>query len=239
MSPSKPINPKGKASTSSLFLTLCQKGFSLIEILVAMTLGALLLYVAVSNPGASDRDGLDKAMDTVEKVVQFSINESILRNRITRTSFDLSGETSKISVEYSHDKEFVLPEVSAYDGISLGEREKKAKEKLVKKVNSGFKPVGDIDKEKLQIPESVEILGVATSLRPALITDEKTSLYVYPSGERDKALIIFAVFNEIAALMVEPYTGEFKRKYRTVHPKKELDQEYEQITEELLDEWLD
>ena len=212
-------------------------GFSLVEVLVALTLAALLLYFSLSPPGPSDRDDLDRAMDVVEKIVNFSINESILRNRITRAHFDLSEEIPKIQVEYNSDNEFVLPDVKKYDEGSLGIKEREEKERLFKKINSRFKSIEDIDEDKLKIPEYVQILGIATSLRPILIGDEETSIYVYPSGERDRALVIFASYDQVAALTVEPYTGEFKREYATIDLDSVLEEEHERVVEKFLSQW--
>ena len=213
------------------------QGLSLIEILVALVIASLLFYVSVSTPGSSERDNLDRAMDTMEKIINFSINESILRNRITRAHFDLTNEIPLIKVEFNSDTQFVLPDLKQYDEENLGIEEREAKERLIKKVNSKFKSIEDVDPENLKIPEQIQILGIATSLRPSLIADDETSIYVYPSGERDSALIVFAAFDQIAALTIEPYTGEFIREYVTIAIENELEEEYEEVVEEFLANW--
>ena len=214
------------------------QGFTLLEIMVALMIVSLLLYVSISGSGPSSRNDLDRAMDILEKVINYSINESILRNRITRTHFDLTDEAPQIKIEFSSDNTFVLPGVKEYDDKDLSIKEKEAKQKLVKKINSNFKAVDDVDPDSLRIPEQVQILGIATSLRSSFITDEETSIYVYPTGERDRALIIFAAFEELAALTIEPYTGEFKRQYVTVKVSNKLEKEYEAAVEKLLVKWV-
>ena len=214
-----------------------QEGFTLVEILVALTIAALLFYVSVSNPGSSDRNDLDRAMDTVEKVINFSVNESVLRNRITRAHFDLTEEVPKITVQFNSDHEFVLPDVKKYDDKNLRDSDKEAKTKLINKINSKFKTVEDLDSNKLKIPNSVRILGMATSLRPSFITDEETSLYIYPTGERDRALIIFAAFNQVTAMVIEAYTGEIKREYATITTENDFETEYEKMVEKFLTDW--
>ena len=216
-----------------------QKGLTLVEILVALTIAALLVYVSVSNTSSSDRNNLDEAMDTVEKIINFSINESVLRNRITRAHFDLTQKIPKITIEFNSDHEFVLPDIKKYDDKNLRDSEQKAKKKLINKINSKFKAIEDLDSDQLKIPSSVQILGIATSLMPSFITDEETSLYIYPTGERDRALIIFAAFHQITAMMIEPYTGEIKREYTTltVADKDDLETEYEKAVEKFFADW--
>ncbi|MCY4643600.1 MAG: prepilin-type N-terminal cleavage/methylation domain-containing protein [Bacteriovoracales bacterium] len=221
--------------------SLSQGGLSLIEILVALVLASLLFYVALTAPGRSEQDDLDESMDIVEKAIIFAINESILRNRMTRVHFDLEAERPKISVEYSDDIGFVLPDVKKYDKKDLGIKEKEAKEKMREKINSRFKPVEDIDPERLNIPEQVQILGMATSLRPSVVRDEEMSIYIYPTGERDRAFITFALFEHIAAFMTEPYLGEFNREYATIKLENESEEAYEEsyreILEKLFEKW--
>ena len=217
-------------------------GLSLIEILVAVTLASFLFYASLSGFNSSDQDDLDGAMDIVEKAVIFAINESILKNRMTRVHFDLEQERPKIGVEFSDDVQFVLPDVKKYDGKDLGTKEREAKDKMREKINSRFKSIEEVNSEKLKIPERVQILGIATSLRPSLIIDEETSIYIYPTGERDRVLIVFALFEHIGALVVEPYLGEFKREYAIIKVENELEEEYEEgyreILEKLFNEWL-
>ena len=205
-----------------------EEGLSLVEILVALTIAALLFYMSVSNPGPSDRDNLERAMDTVEKIINFSINESVLRNRITRAHFDLTEEIPKITVQFNSDHEFVLPDIKKYDDKNLRDSEKEAKSKLINKINSKFKAIKDLDPDKLKIPNSVRVLGMATSLRPSFIRDEETSLYIYPTGERDRALIVFAAFDQVTAMTIEAYTGEIKREYVTLTTENDFETEYEE-----------
>lgn len=229
-----PISPSDKNALEDNFF---HKGMGLIEILVALTIAALLFYVSVSVPGPSDRNDLEQAMDTIEKIINFSINESILRNRITRTHFNLTEEIPQIMVEFNSDHEFVLPDVKKYDGKSLGILEREAKARLVNKINSKFKQIEELDTGQLKIPSTVRILGIATSSRPSFITDEETALYVYPTGEQDRALIIFASFEQVSALMTEPYTGEVKREYATITTENDLEKEYEKVVEKIFNNW--
>ena len=212
------------------------QGLSLIEVLVTLMI-ASLLYVSVSSPSPSERKDLDRAMDTVEKVINYSINESILRNRITRTKFDLTEAEPKITVEFGSDHEFVLPDIAHYDDKSLMISEQEAKERLTKKVDSKFKVIEEIDPERLKLPNTVQILGIASSLRPTFIVDDQTAIYVYPTGERDRALIVFAVYEQVAWLTIEPYTGEFKRQYMEITAEKDLEREHARAVEKILTDW--
>ena len=214
------------------------QGLSLIEILVALSIGSLLVYVSLTNPGKSEESELERAMDLIEKLTNFSINESILRNRVTRVHFDLTDEKAKIKVEYSKENQFTLPDIAKHDGKDLSTKERESKKKLENKLNSGFSEIDEFESEQLDLPDGVRILGIATSLRPIMIIDGKISIYTYPSGERDRALMIFSIFEHIATLTIEPYTGEFKRDYIEVSAKDDLEKEYEDALEKLLTEWL-
>ncbi len=119
--------------------------------------------------------------------------------------------------------------------MSISEREEK--EKILEDLNSKFKKITEFEDRSQSLDGDVKIIGVATTLRPQIIYDEQVSVYTYPSGERDGALIIIASFNEALGLIIEPYTGNIRREYVIIDEDLEKEKEYERVREELFRRW--
>ena len=84
------------------------QGFTLIEILVALVLIALILAVSISNP-LSSRDDLEKDVNGIERALRFMSDEAALKNAVIRLHFILEGDPQQYAVEYGPSDSFILP----------------------------------------------------------------------------------------------------------------------------------
>jgi prepilin-type N-terminal cleavage/methylation domain-containing protein len=218
------------------------KGFSLVEILVAMTLIVTvftLLPIGNENP---DRERLEDSINIVNRTVRFSVNESILRNVLVRIKFDLETAPIEYSIEYGSGPEIILPTPIDLEKLSYSER--KAAEEKAAKFDNQFNPISEFTDGPQVLPEEVELYAVGTSYNPILITSGQASIYFYPSGERDSSLIIFSNSFGLSTLSIAPFED---RTYHQLIPytKEEfaradgkMDSILETKAKEEFDKWL-
>ena len=192
-------------------------GFTIVEVLIALALISVIVGMVVSSL-SNTRGNLEEAISNIERAIRFSVGESALRNVITRVQFDLDKDPQELSVEYGPDDSFVLPpsEESIMGQASEGIKENEEFEKRVKKLNQSFNKVSEFSDGPLQLPGDVSIIAIGTNISLKLITNNFASIYVYPSGEKDGAIIILSAGNEVIGLSVSPFKEEFERTYREV-----------------------
>ena len=217
------------------------RGFSIIEILVALFIGASLygLYNAGSH---SYRKNLDELSTNLERAVRYSVDESALRNAIVRIHFFLDSAPQEYAVEFGPDDSFVLPVMKGGGsvGVSLRDREKYLKK--VEDLNKNFNLVKEFDEKNKQIDEFIAVIGIGTSLSEELLTELHASIYFYPSGEKDSAIIILGSEEELVTLTIDPFTLEMERSY---HPlsiesteKEVILTQQRELAKELFNEWI-
>lgn len=215
----------------------CQNsGFSIIEILVAVSLLALL-FTVIDFGSSSDREKLEIAMEDIERAIRFSRNEAVVTNKIVRLKFDLTKVPISYVVESSENSNLLLPEY--VDEERLGIEERKKRDEKVKKSEQAFIAVPEFQKNIRKLNEDVKITGVVTSLSKDLVTEGIATIYFYPTGHQDMALVIFNTFEELATLESESVRERFHVNY---YPLNEYVQEtfddvvFEQ-TKQVFNEW--
>jgi len=217
------------------------RGFSLIEILVALFIGAGL-YGLYQGGTHSGRKNLDELATNLERAVRYSVDEAALRNAIVRIHFLFDSEPQEYAVEFGPDDSFVLPVIKGggSEGVSLREREKYVKQ--IEDLNKNFNLVKEFDEKNKQIAENISVVAIGTSLSEDLITDFHASIYFYPSGEKDSAIIILGSEEEVLALEIDPFTLEMERVYRAFsieeYNKEEILARQRELAKELFNEWI-
>lgn len=187
-------------------------GFTLIEMLVAMFLVVLVLALA-ANVSFSSREDLDETLFDIERAIRFGVDEAALKNAMIRLNFLLDKKPQKYSLEYGPNDNFVLPQklFEAVDATEMDEEERKNTEaaKIAKKFNK-IKEFQDSDRE---LAENVRIIGVGSNLYEDMITDFQASMYIYPTGEKDKGIVILATDEELASISWNAFTSDFDINY--------------------------
>ena len=191
-------------------------GFSLLEILIALFIGAIILGLGLGLKfGSSDRERMEETMELIERAVRFGVDEAVLRNRIVRLHFLLDEQPQQFTMEYAPEEDFVLSKkvVDWESEDDLGEEEKKEQRELLEEINKQFQPVREFQEEAQALPEGVRVFGVATSAFERLIVGPEVSLFIYPTGEKDGALVVLGNGGEMATLSIEEFTLDFARKW--------------------------
>ncbi|MBY0518359.1 MAG: prepilin-type N-terminal cleavage/methylation domain-containing protein [Bacteriovoracaceae bacterium] len=187
------------------------QGFSLIEILVALLLAALIFLAVPSSENSRRHQDLQHAVDDIDRAVRFASNEAVLRNTIVRLKISLDKTPVEFKVEYGPRENMVLPVLDVNKSLNLEEQE--LEKKKLAKIDSQFTSVEEFAEITREFSVEVEFLGAATSFQKKLIRDQSASIYFYPTGERDGALFFFGTQDELASLEVQPFQDKTKAEF--------------------------
>ena len=230
------------------------RGFSLLEILMALFIGVLILGLTASvSFESSPREQLEESMDLLERAVRFGMDEAVLRNRIVRIHFLLDQDPQQFTLEYAPEEDFVLSKKirdwDEEDFEDLEEEEKKRRREILEQINKRFQPVEEFREEAKPLPGGVRVFGVGTTAFERLIGSPEASLFVYPTGEKDGALIVLGNGEEMGTLAIEEFTLDFSREWieNPPEPSPEVEEDFEEEfptpgqwkkSKELFEKWL-
>ncbi|MBL7666179.1 MAG: prepilin-type N-terminal cleavage/methylation domain-containing protein [Bacteriovoracaceae bacterium] len=214
-----------------------QNGFSLFEILVALFL-VTLIFISIPSSNQTNRKNLELALDDIDRAIRFAGNEAILRNSLVRLTIDMNEAPIVYSVEAANDSKVLQLEENEKTVTSLKEDE--SQQKKIAQLDSQFQAVPEFEKMKRELSEFVSVIGSYTGNKDRLIQEGKLSLYFYPSGERDSALIFFSSDTELATLEILPYQNKTTVKMVAYDMNSPLGMEQQQkaIMQEMYSEWL-
>ena len=217
---------------------LGQQGFTLIEIMVALVLIVIIVTQIPSAFDFSQNKLLKESIDKIDRAVRASIDESILRNSIVRIRFDLDSEPIEYFVEYGEGSDLVLPENKDLSRLSLSE--KKIEMEKSKKFDSQFKLISEFSDSAATLPEEIRIFGIGSSYSKDLIYNENVSIYFYPTGEKDSAVIFFYSEEQLATLKISPFETQTFDEYYTFSEQDLENIEYslESKTKDIFDKWI-
>lgn len=223
--------------TSKKKFSLGHHGFSMMEIMVALVLVGMIFMLIPSSSDQRDRRAIDTMAYEFDRAIRYAQDESILRNVVTRIRISLSKEPQEYVVEYGPSGNLPLPEVMDTSRMSISERE--AQSEKLKSFDARFTKTDEFSEEPKMFDEIVKILGVATSYRKELIDYEDASIYFFPTGEKDSALIIMASESEMASLDIEAFQQETILDYFPYTPTELENLQYSQENKlkEIFDQW--
>lgn len=185
---------------------LNDQGFSLIEILVALVLAALIFLAVPSSEHVQRHRDLQTAVEDLDRSVRFAGNEAVLRNTVVRLRISLEKSPVEYTVEYGPAGNLPLPDMPEKTGKSLQEEKAEADRRAA--LDRQFTKVEEFEDIKHEISPDVTILGMASTSQNKLMKDGEATLYFYPTGEKDGGLIIFSTVEEIAYLEIAPFLSE-------------------------------
>lgn len=208
---------------------------------MALAIGASIygLYQAGTVGGRKDLDAL---ATNLERSVRYSVDESALRNAIVRIHFILDADPQEYAVEFGPDDSFVLPIIKGGEstGVSLRDREKYVKQ--IEDLNKNFNLVKEFDEKNKTLEQNINVVAIGTSMNDYLISDFHASIYFYPSGEKDSAIIILGSEEEVMSISIDPFSLEMERTYRSFtvekYDKELILAQQKELAKELFDEWI-
>jgi prepilin-type N-terminal cleavage/methylation domain-containing protein len=230
-------------STQKTSKFLNDQGFSLLEILVALLLAALIFVAIPSSENSRRHQDLQTAIDDVDRSVRFAASEAVLRNTVVRLRIDLEKSPTEYFVEYGPSENLILPAMQDETEKDLKEIEEEKKQ--LAKLDSQFTKVEEFEDITREFPGEVTFMGAMTTFQKKLIREQPVSIYFYPTGERDGALLFFSTQDELATLEILPFQERTEDDYYPAPPPQEgedvgkVDDFLENKMEEIAKNWLE
>jgi prepilin-type N-terminal cleavage/methylation domain-containing protein len=187
-------------------------GFSLIEVLVALFLLSMVFGLVTMESNNYRRD-MDKVTNDLESAVRFAVDEASLKNSIVRIHFYLGKTPQEYRVEVGPGSSFVLPADISPPAVGSSVTDQEDFNQRQKKLNKDFNPVREFQQEARLLPDGITIVAIGNTYFDTLSTDIQTSIYIYPTGEKDAAIIILGSEEELITLSIDPFTMNLERSY--------------------------
>lgn len=215
------------------------QGFTVIEILIALVLITLVLGIALSDPFSTTKD-LDQQSDDIERAVRFMSDEAALRNAVVRLHFMLNKAPQEYAIEYGPSDSFILPPEPEFETTTQSKEEEEKAAKTIKDTNLKFNKVQEYQESNTEIPESVKILGIGVSSSGKLKTTGDVSIYAFPTGEKDDAIILLANEETVISLMINPFNQKIEKKTHKLEiiGNREINDLQDAKAKEIFEEWL-
>ena len=214
------------------------QGFTLIEILVALVLIVLVMSLALSNPFSS-RNDLDKEVNSLERAIRFMSDESALKNAVIRLHFMLDKDPQEYALEYGPSDSFILPPKPEFETKVETKEEEEIKKKEQKNLNLKFNKIAEFQDSNSELPSNIKVIGVATPQSEKLQMAGEVSIYAFPTGEKDEALVIIGSDEDIISIKVNPFSMNLEHQ---VYPlgkvsEKELVEKQQAKAKEIFEKW--
>lgn len=191
-----------------------QQGFTIVEILVALFLVAMVVGLGLSDNFSSDED-ISKETDALQRAVGFMSDEAALRNSVVRLHLYLDKSPQEYAVEYGPGDSFILPPAQDFETTTMTKEEEEAQQKKIRDVNMKFNRIQEFQENNMEIDEDVHVIGVGNATSKRMVDSGEVSLYAYPTGEKDDSIIILASDNQVTAITIDPFSPDTeKRSYK-------------------------
>lgn len=212
------------------------QGFTLVEILVALLLVSLIV-MAWQGGGDEAHQELISTVESVERSLKFAANESILRNSVVRLRISLDKTPVEYTVEYGPQGNLPLPDMPEVTVKSLAQEE--GEKKKLAELDRQFTKVEEFEDIKAELSDEVTVIGVGSTSMKRLLNTGEASIYFYPTGEKDGALIFFATTTEMAWLEVQPFLSDTKSTFFILDTKRvaKLEDILQTKMDEVYKEW--
>jgi prepilin-type N-terminal cleavage/methylation domain-containing protein len=240
----KVLMPISIQKTSKNFLTIIkrgqhsQQGFSLVEILVALVLAAMIFLAVPSSDHVQNHRDLKSAIDDLDRAVRFASNEAVLRNSVVRLRLSLEKNPVEYTVEFGPKGNLPLPDMPEKASKSLADDKAEADQRAA--LDRQFNKVEEFEDIKHEISPNVNILGMASTSQKKMMKDGEATLYFYPTGEKDGGLIICSTVEEIAYLEVAPFLADTNMVFEPLKTSSvaKLDDILQTRVDEVYKEWI-
>ena len=127
----------------------------------------------------------------------------------------------------------------AYFVISVLDKEEN--DKKDKEFNKKFNRVPEFSDGPREVPDTVRIVAVGSALTGLLFLDGQTSIYAYPTGEKDGGIVILSNQKEIVAVTFAPFLLGFDKIRKYLDPETSLDdlpEEQDKMAKEMFESWI-
>lgn len=213
------------------------QGFTLIEILVAMFLMAMVVVVVLTGGSSGQNQEMEETATNIERSVRFGMDEAALRNVVVRVHFELNKDPQEFSVQYGPNAQFIPPPQSESNPSSLSGSDKKFYDEQSKKLASQFNRIRELKEDTFKVYLPLKIVGIGLGDSEQFIYDGQVSLYLYPTGEKDHGVVVLANDDQILMLTINPFSMEFETDIYPIQGEAEWDNIISQA-QGYFQEWL-
>ena len=214
------------------------QGFTLIEILVALVLIVLVMSLALNSP-LSSRSDLDKEVNSLERAIRFMSDEAALKNTVIRLHFILDKEPQEYALEFGPSDSFILPPKPEFETKVETKEEEDIKKKEIKNLNQKFNKIAEFQESNSELPTNIRVIGVATPQSEKLQMTGEVSIYAFPTGEKDDALVLVASDEDIISIKVNPFSMKLEHQAYPLGKttEKDLLEKQQQKAKEIFEKW--
>lgn len=206
--------------------------------LVAMFLVVLVLTLA-TNFSFSQREDLDETLFDIERAIRFGVDEAALKNSMIRLNLVLDKSPQQYSLEYGPNDNFVLPQ-KLFEPIDVSELdEEEKKQTTAAQISKKFNKIKEFQESDRELSENVRIIAVGSNLYEEMIIDYQASMYIYPTGEKDKGIVILATEEELASISWNAFTSDFDINYYAMEGDDFVDfqEKQNEMAVEIFNKW--
>ncbi len=214
------------------------QGFTLIEILVALVLIAIVMTLALPDSFSTAGD-LDEQSDDIERAVRFMSDEAALRNSVIRLHFMLGKAPQEYAIEYGPSSSFVLPPESEIEPTILSKDEQEKADKEASSLNLKFNKIKEFQESNKEVDEDIKILGIGHSSAKKLKTTGDVSIYTFPTGEKDEAIVILGDDQKIISLEISAFNQKITKKSYNIEAtgNRDIVDVQAEKAKEIFDKW--
>ena len=179
-----------------------ERGFTLIEILIAIAIIALISALAVPGFNYAFRTNTEGFARQLAGAFRESRDRSLLRHNLVRVNFDLAKQ------------EYWVEEAPASYLLPSDAEAKKAEEdagrwrKDDEKAEEVFRLVKEITPKKKAVPYGVKIVKILSPRYKEPIAEGEAQIYYLPSGLSDAAILHIEDLDKVQrSISINPVTG--------------------------------
>lgn len=207
--------------------------------MIALVLIITVTGLTIGGQFSNDEDLRTSSLD-IERAIYFMADEAALKNAVIRLHFMLDRSPQEYAVEYGPSDSFILPPETENATKVLSKEEEDKQSRAKKEFNLKFNKIKEFQESNTEVSESVKILGIGTSSAKALKTTGDVSIYAFPTGEKDDAIILMADENSIISLEVDPFGQKVDRKVTAVGAvgNREINDVLNEKAKEIFETWL-
>lgn len=214
-----------------------QQGFSLLEVLMAIFLIIVVVTLIPLGIGGDDHAKLEDSLKKIERALRFATDESVLRNKIVRIKFILDELPISYTIEYGQSANLVLPQEKDLENLSLRDRELELEKR--KELNSQFASVPEFENDAEPFDEMIDFVGLGNTSSENLLKQGSAYIYLYPTGEKDAAIIFLATPEEMGYITVSPFEQRTETSFYTFTEAEmdDYDSTVERKSKEIFEQW--
>ena len=196
------------------------------------------MSLALNSP-LSSRSDLDKEVNSLERAIRFMSDEAALKNTVIRLHFLLDKEPQEYALEYGPSDSFILPPKPEFETKVETKEEEDIKKKEAKNLNLKFNKIAEFQESNSELPTNIRVIGVATPQSEKLQMTGEVSIYAFPTGEKDDALILVASDEDIISIKVNPFSMKLEHQAYPLGKttEKDLLEKQQQKAKEIFEKW--